>query len=554
MARGAGGTAAWETNPRSVGLPGARGHPHDRAAVRRSPRSTSYRARRTARTPMTPITRAEASQFTETSLHADVMAFVATLRDRNDPRLRVGSIGTSAEGRDIPLLVLSSEGFATPEAAHASGRPVVLLQCGIHPGEVEGKEAGLALAHELLGGPRGALLERLTVVLLPLFNPDGNDRIDPGNRALHLPKLFGQLGPDSGVGTRTNAARINLNRDYLRADSAEMRLWHPHVWQAWRPHLTLDNHATNGSVHRMAMTVDVPHVPESGQRAPIECVREELVPWVIEAVRRSEGLDSGWYGNFVEDERCLDAERDVDPGSTVGEGWMTYPHHPRFGANYRGLCGRMDLLLEAYAYIPFADRVRVAGAWMRHALAWVAERPEQVRDLVIAAESPPEQVAVRYRLDTRKEAVEIRTRSPRTLEGSPTTVRLPHLARFMSTLTVQRPRAYLMPAESAARLAIHGLRAEAASGRVEVSTARVEGYGELAGRHILEAAGTGDVRVSWHTGAREVPPGWVRVRTDGPHGAVAVYLCEPESDDGPIENGIVAAPEVGGELPIWREG
>lgn len=502
---------------------------------------------------MPPVTRAESSHFTETSRHADVMAFIEALRERRDPRLHVGSIGYSAEGRDIPLLVLSSEGFSTPEAAHASGRPVVLLQCGIHPGEVEGKEAGLALARELLGGPLGDLLERVTVVLLPLFNPDGNDRIDPGNRALHLPKLFGQLGPDSGVGTRTNAAKINLNRDYLRADSAEMRLWHPRVWQAWRPHLTLDNHATNGSVHRMAMTVDVPHVPESGHAAPIDCVRNELVPWVTAAVRRSEGLDSGWYGNFVEDERCLDAEREVDPNSRVGEGWMTYPHHPRFGANYRGLCGRMDLLLEAYAYIPFPDRVRVAGAWMRHGLEWVAEQPERVRDLVLAAEVPPDVIAVRYRLDVRQEAVDVLTRTPRTLDGAASSLRLPHLARFVGTHRVRRPQAYLMPAEAAAKLAVHGLRSEPASGTVQVSVARVEGYGETAGRHILEAAGTGEVQVSRRAGPRELPPGWVRVRTDGPHAPVAVYLCEPESDDGPVENGIVAAPAVGEELPIWRE-
>ena len=502
---------------------------------------------------MFPTTRAEASHYTETSRHADVMAFVEALRSRNDPRLKVSSIGRSAEGREIPLLVLSSEGFSTPAAAHASGRPVVLLQCGIHPGEVEGKEAGLALARELLTGPDGGLLEALTIVLLPLFNPDGNDAIDPGNRKLHLPRLFGQLGPDSGVGTRTNAAKINLNRDYLRADAAEMQLWHPHVWQAWRPHLTLDNHATNGSVHRFAMTVDVPHVPASGNVAPIECVRNELVPWVTAAVHWSEGYDSGWYGNFVEDERCLDADRDVEPTDRVGEGWMTYPHHPRFGANYRGLCGRLDLLLEAYAYIPFADRVRVAGAWMRHSLRWVAGQPDRVRDLVLAAQTPPASVAVRYGLATRGEPLTVLTRSPRTLDGAPTSVLLPHHANFVPTHTVARPHAYLMPAAAAQKLAIHGLRAEPATGAADVETARVEGYSRTAGRHILEAASTGDVQVSWTSGSRAIPDGWVRVRTDGPQGAVAVYLCEPESDDGPVENGLVAAPGVGNEFPIWRE-
>jgi hypothetical protein len=476
------------------------------------------------------LTRAEATAWTGTSRHADVMAFVQALADRHDPRLRVGSIGHSPGGRDLPLLVLSSAGFATPEAAHASGRPVVLLQCGIHPGEVEGKEAGLMLVRDLLAADDG-LLGAVTIVLLPLFNPDGNDAIDPGNRRLHLPKLYGQLGPDSGVGTRTNAAGINLNRDYLRAASPEMQLWHARVWQAWRPHLTLDNHATNGSVHRFSMTVDVPHVPESGNAGPIELVRAGLVPWVTREVKRTTGLDSGWYGNFVEDERCLDADRDVDPAATVAEGWMTYPHHPRFGANYRGLCGRPDLLLEAYAYVPFAERVQAAGAWMRHSLRWVAEHAERVRDEVLTAERPPDRVAVRYRLERRPEPVDVLTRAPRTLDGEPTLVRLPHLARFVGARTVDRPRAYLVPPAAAAHLARHGLPVEEVTGEVDVSVPRVEGYGRTEGRAILEAAGTGDVEVSWCRGRRAVPPGWKRVRTDHPHGAVAVYLCEPESDD-----------------------
>jgi hypothetical protein len=103
------------------------------------------------------------------------------------------------------------------------------------------------------------------LVVVPLFNPDGNDRISPENRKLEIEKFSGQLGPASGVGTRVNAAGVNLNRDYMRQQAPEMRLLQQRVAQRWDAHLTIDCHATNGSIHRFALTYDIPHTVASGR-------------------------------------------------------------------------------------------------------------------------------------------------------------------------------------------------------------------------------------------------------------------------------------------------
>ena len=297
------------------------------------------------------------------------MRFVRALESRSDPRLHVEHFGTSPGGRELPLLVLSKDGVRTPEEARRAGRPVVLMLDGIHPGEVEGKEASLALVRDLLDGRHPDWLDTITLLVVPLFNPDGNDALDPGKPPPRPEEALGQLGPL--VGTRTQSHGINLNRDYLRQAAPEMRLLQQSVCIPWAPDLTIDNHATNGSVHRFHMTVDVPHTVESGRAEPIAFMRERLVPDVIAAVR-ARGFESGWYGNFVEDERVLDADGDVDPQATVGLGWMTYPHHPRFGSNYRGLTNRLDLLLECYSYLPFEERVQTASAWQIETLNWAA--------------------------------------------------------------------------------------------------------------------------------------------------------------------------------------
>ena len=494
-------------------------------------------------------TRAEATGYQETSLHSDVMKFLAALEARQDPRFHLTSFGNSAQGRELPLVVLSPDGVKTPAQARAAGRPVVLMLDGIHPGEVEGKEATLALLRDLLHGAEADWLEHLTLVVVPLFNPDGGDALDPANRRLDLTRLQGQPGPV--VGTRTTSQGINLNRDYMQQRAPEMRLLHQHVVVPWAPHLTIDNHATNGSVHRMAMTVDVPHTSAAGRPEPVAFMRNRVVPDVIAAVAKH-GITSGWYGNFVEDEHALAARGVVDPATRVAGGWTTYPHNPRFGSNYRGLTNRLDLLLECYSYLPFEERVRTARAWQVETLKWVAAHPDDVKQVVAAHASPRSDIAVRCALQTMANPITIPTFEPRSPDGKPVEVSLPYLANFVGTEVVQRPPAYAVPPPVAAHLVHHGLTVEPGTGSVSATIARVTHIGSEAGRAILEANAVGDVDVEWFTESRPIPDGWSLVRTEQPLGAIAVYLCEPRSDDGIVENGLVEPVPVGGEHPAWR--
>ena len=502
---------------------------------------------------MHPQTRAELTSYEETSLHADVMAFLAALAQRNDPRFHLTSFGASPGGRDLPLVVVSAHGVRTPEESRKRGLPVVMIINGIHAGEVEGKEASQMLLRDLLDGTHADLVSKLTLVVVPLFNPDGNDAIDPANRKLDLPRLEGQIGPKK-VGTRVNGMGVNLNRDYLRQAAPEMRLLQSRVVQVWEPELTIDNHATNGSVHRFAMTYDIPHTMASGRSEPIAFMRTQMMPVVTRAIEKNHGLLAGWYGNFAEDERALDAHRDADPTSPVTEGWMTYPHQPRFGSNYRGLTNRLDLLLECYSYLSFPERVRTTYATMLEALTYVAAHPDDVMQVVASSKRPRDQIAVRSRLDAFPDPIEIPTMTPRTFDGAPTTARVRYFANFVGTTVIDRPAAYVVPASVAEALRRHGLATEpvAAQRELDVEIATVTGFATEGGRKILEAAEVGDLEVAWTRQTRAVPAGSHLVRTEQPLGAIAVYLCEPESDDGAIENGLVPALTAGSEYPIWR--
>jgi hypothetical protein len=153
-----------------------------------------------------PLTRAERSGFTETSRYDDVVVFIDSLKTLG-ANIATGSIGTTAGGRRLPYVIASRPLVSTPEQARRLGRPVVYVQGNIHGGEVEGKEAMLAMLRDLLFDRRKNVLDSIVLIVQPIYNADGNDAFGPQAR-----NRSAQNGPEL-VGTRQNGQGWNLNRD-----------------------------------------------------------------------------------------------------------------------------------------------------------------------------------------------------------------------------------------------------------------------------------------------------------------------------------------------------
>ncbi len=474
-------------------------------------------------------TKAELTGFRATPSYDETLAFLRRL-EKTSPYLSLSFYGTSAEGRPMPVVVASKEKAFTPEAAAKSGRPVVLVLNGIHPGEPDGKDACLILLRDLALGNRPDLLDTLTLLVVPVYNVDGHERVSRWNRP-------NQDGPVEGMGFRPTTQGLDLNRDFLKADAPETRALLSLV-AAWSPDLFVDDHVTDGSDAQPTVTVAYGAEPATPEplRAWLETVMRPALAEVEEA---------GWKTSpYIEWVDPLDPAKGIDLG----------PTEPRYGTGYMPLRGIPTVLVEMHALKAYGERVRANAAFLSALLARVGAAPGPLKvaraAALEAARSAPagSPFVLAGETDTARpekidfpafawsEVVSPVTGRPRLVYDptKPVSVPMPVYRRAKAKTTAPRPAAYLVPAgwpRVEEKLAVHGVRftklaaaRTLAVGTYRASEARFE-PSSYQGRVRVGA------RIARATETRTVPAGSLYVPLDDPLAPVAIHLLEPEGPD-----------------------
>ena len=513
-----------------------------------------------------PRTRAELTNYRETSHYADVRQFLDSLR-RLGAQLTFGSIGRTTEGREIPFVIASRPLVTTPSEAKGLGRPIVYVQGNIHAGEVEGKDALLALLRDLTFANHANALDSIVLIAVPIYNADGNERF-----AAQTVNRTEQNGPQL-VGTRANAQGLDLNRDYVKAEAPETRASLT-MFNTWDPDVFVDLHTTDGSFHGYALT----YSPSLSPAAIFGGVyaRDTLLPVLRERMRARDGFEVFDYGNFLSDERSLFSD------TSARDGWATYDARPRFGTNYFGIRGRIAILSEAYSHDTLQRRVASTYAFVKETLSLVAEKSAGIRSLTARADSQSmawgrapdslQLVAIRTGLtaaprllDVLREDIEKTGDSSLTQPGVPRgerrtgrirTVRMQVYDRFISTLDRLPPAAYVIAPEDTAvvtLLRLHGIRVDRsdsgwnARGESFSIDSVISNPRTFQGHHEVRLKGR------WERGLQSLSAGSFLVSTSQPRGALIVYLLEPESDDGfTTWNVFDTRIQKGGRYPVKR--
>ena len=449
-------------------------------------------------------TTAEKTAYRETTRHAEVLSFCKQLAKQYPDRVKYIEYGTSGEGRPLPSLVFGSRDVK--ELLKPLAPPVLLAFANIHAGEVDGKEALLALARDFATEKDDTWRRGWQIVLAPNVNPDGNEKIDAKNR----PE---QNGPVGGVGIRENAKLLDLNRDFVKLESPEIRALVRLVNQ-YDPLLTIDCHTTNGSKHRYTLTYDGPRYPVA-DAGVIDIVRDKMLPAISRELKVKTGYDSFFYGNFSDDRTQ----------------WETYPARPRFGVQYFALRNRIGLLSESYSYAPFLDRVKASGQFVRAAFGYTIANGDALRKQLHEAEKPRPRIALRTKT--------VAHDKPAIVLGydgeKPKDLSLEIISKVVPTLEVELPFGYLIPpgqTEVMYLLQRHGIRVEELREEIEldleIATVQEVRRAERAfQKHQLVTLEVVPKKLT-----RMVPPGTLLVRTGQPLGTLAAYLLEAQSEDG----------------------
>ncbi len=390
-------------------------------------------------------------RFTETMDYCRRLASVSSM-------IQVRSFGETAQGRQLPLVIVDKQGFTEPEKIRGAGRMILMIQACIHPGECEGKDAGLMLLRDIATtGKYTALLEHVSILFIPIFNVDGHERFGPYNRV-------NQNGPEE-MGWRVNATNLNLNRDYMKADAPEMQSW-LRLFSRWLPEFFIDTHTTDGADYQYILTyyMNVAGGMEAG-----------LTAWTKDVFLKNwkSGMEASGIPVFpyVEFRSWHDPKSGIDGGVSP----------PMLSQGYTALRNRPGLLVETHMLKTYKQRVSATYECLVNVMKILDKEYANLQDLERKADaytasaefrqSPfPLTYKVLHNDSTMMDFLGISyTRNKSEITGDywykygteKETMKIPYFEKTAVQNSVTLPEAYIIPTEWRTlieRLKLHGVR------------------------------------------------------------------------------------------------
>jgi hypothetical protein len=387
------------------------------------------------------------TNYQKTSTYSEVIDYIKALQKRSD-LMHLEYMGTSKEGKKIPVVVLANPKVNSPEEAKKSGKAVMYIQGNIHSGEVEGKEIVQQLMRDILLGDKKHLLENQILIFAPIYNTDSNDKMKKGRRP-------SQEDSPVEVGIRANSQGLDLNRDGIKMEAFETASLIQNVLNKWNPEMLIDLHTTNGTWHGYGITY-APSYHYAGEKAPYDYTWDVIFPEVTKNIDKNYKVKIGPYGYY--------STRRGWPPTSI----FTYNHHPRYLVNQMGLRNKMGILSESFAHDRFYERMNGTYGFVAEILDFTNKNSQQI--LAINAKAEKDAInnvinnagkvekGVRFKMV----ALEKKIPSYRTYDyipyinkkGKKSYIRsgkiidvknVTNLSKFDATVTTKLPRGYYLP-------------------------------------------------------------------------------------------------------------
>lgn len=477
------------------------------------------------------ITHAEKTNFAKTPRFEETMEFFHKLEGIS-PMVNCTSFGTSPQGRELSLVIVDKDGLKTPESIRAKGRIIILVESCIHSGEPDGKDACMIWLRDMILHKKDiGLLDDVSFVFDPVFNVDGHEDFRATNR-------INQNGPDE-LGTRYNAQLLNLNRDFLKADAAEMKDWH-RMYNYWDPELFIDCHVTNGADFQYVMTYDV-ETHGKAMAEPLHSFSKKIYEKELNERMTKVGFPMFPYCNY---------KRTYAP--ELGASLDVFD--PRYSTSYVAYRNRLGLLLETHIYKPYKERVESTIESIRQSAYILQAHKKELVNAIHEADaftaSPEfrkELYPLEYKIDV-TDSVYVdylgweRDTIVSDLSGGkwvrhnykkPMTYKVPLYNKHVPTKSVKVPEAYiLMPqyANVAELLTLNGISYKVLddSKEVEVETYRYTG-GKFSPRQSEGRVPVIEAKYTTQIEKLTYPKGSYYIDMNQPNAKLAIFLLEPDA-------------------------
>jgi hypothetical protein len=510
-------------------------------------------------------TPSEKSCYRTTPRYDETMGYISRIAKAASRQVRVESFGKTGQGRDLLAVIVSQDGVFDPVAIHKANRPVIYIQNSVHAGEMDGKDASLALLRDMLVlKSQASLLDRAVLIVVPIYNADGHEYFGRYNR-------INQNGPEQ-TGWRANATDRNLNRDYMKAEAPETRAF-LRYWNHWLPDFFVDDHVTDGADYQYDVTYSMDTDPST--YVPLaKWADEEFSPEFERRVNAAPGHLASPYIDFV--------------GQTPDTGVAKYQSTPRFSTAYVNLQNRPALLIEMHMLKDYATRVTGNYEALRAIIAIVNRDADKLVQMnreadeatIAAARNHKAELPIRMEATSETAPFEFKgykwTITKSEISGAnrvsyerdqPLTVTIPRRVALKTTRSVTVPAAYIVPAEWTVLIDVltaHGLQTKklAKPWTGEVTAYRCETpewvQQPFEGHHVaswpkprhadvtefvIRETGLGDNRVGCRSGVQMATfaAGSVVVPTDQRASKIAMHWLEPEAPDSAMQWGLLDA-------------
>ncbi|MCZ6669810.1 MAG: M14 family metallopeptidase, partial [Acidobacteria bacterium] len=470
------------------------------------------------------VTPAELSHLTRTPRYRETVEWLGRLVEAA-PELEMVPIGTSPEGRKVWMVIASRDLAFSPPAIRATGKPILLAQAGIHAGEIDGKDAGMMLLRDMtVRGTKRELLDQAIFLFVPIFNVDGHERFSAYSR-------MNQRGPIES-GWRVTSRRLNLNRDYAKLDTPEMRGM-VETLNRYDPDLYLDIHVTDGMDYQYDITFGF-----AGAHAYSPAISTWMDRYLVPAWNRDLERMGHVPGSLIFPRNQQNSEQGIvrwTPTQRYSDGYGNARHLPTVLVENHSLKTYEQRVLGTYLLLESGLRsLAKRGQRLRRAI--LRDRNRRPAEMVLDWSYRKEPTGILEFLGVKSRMFRSPISGNQVIEwtGEPVTMPVPVYEKSVPGVTVTRPAAYWIPpawSEVIDRLAMHGIESERIPAAREIELERYvieevkleadpfEGHMRVAGKFTLRKE---TIRLA---------PGSVRVSTDQPLGDLAVLLLEPESPD-----------------------